>query len=1071
MPSPRVFTIPAAVPFLPTLAAALLDGRLVPGFAGARDPMALAAATLYLPTRRACRIARGALFDALGGRAAVLPRIVALGDIDEDEIAFSGAVDEPADALDDPGAGRIAEAVDLPPPLPALSRRLLLARLVLAWAQSPDLRPARPGDPPMVVDTPAAALAMADQLARLIDDMTTRGVPWSALDGLVPAEHDAYWGLTLRFLAVAREAWPEILTARGTIEPSARRDLLIAAEAARVAAMTDGPVIVAGSTGSMPATARFIATVARLPHGAVVLPGLDTALDAPSWDAIAPAAPTTVAGAVPAGAPPEPECGHPQFALHGLLALMGLDRGDVVRLGSPPAHDRAVLLSEALRPAATTDRWRARLTDPAVAAVIGSALAGLSVIEAATAEEEALAIAVVLREALEIPGRTAALATPDRALARRVAAALARWGVAAADSGGVPLAEAPAGVFARLAAETALGGVAPVPLLALLKHPLARLGCGEAEHARAVAALERAVLRGPRPRPGTAGLARAVASIGKALAALRAGEPSPLHRADPRAALPADAVADAAALVERLAAALAPLETLAAGRRPVSLRTLAAAHRDVVAALAAEADGLVTAFEEADGTALADVFESLAEEDAAEAVPVAADDYAELFSTVLADRVVRPAPTAGDSRLQILGLLEARLVTVDRLVLGGLAEGVWPPAPTSDPWLSRGMRHALGLDLPERRIGLSAHDFAQLAGSAPEVVLTRPAKLGGAPAGPSRFLQRLAAVAGPGWSEAVARGATWLAIARRLDRPEGSPRRVARPEPKPPRDARPLRLSVTEIEHWLRDPYTIYAKHILRLAPLDPVDLPPGVKDRGTAIHGAIAAFATAHAERLPDDPLAALLACGRDAFAALDDTPEARAFWWPRFVAIARWFVGFERERRAGLVALHPEIGGEIDIPLDGDRHFRLTARADRVERLADGRAALLDFKTGQPPSDKQVRLGLAPQLTLEAAMLRRGGFVAAGVPGGLSLAELTHVRLGGGEPAGEVCPIDFKTETADAAADRAFAKLTTLVHAFDDETMPYRSLVLSMWKARYGTYDDLARVKEWSAGEGDDA
>lgn len=379
--APRVFTIPAAVPFLPTLADALLDGRLVPGFSGRDDPLALASATLYLPTRRACRIAREALFDALGRGAAVLPRIVALGDIDEDEIAFSAANGGAA------GEGGLPEGLDLPPALSSLSRRLLLARLVLAWAKT--LRPRKPEEPPVVVDTPAAALAMADQLARLMDDMTTRAVPWDKLDTLVPAEHDEYWGLTLKFLAIARQAWPDILAERKTIEPAARRDRLIAAEAARVAARPEGPVIVAGSTGSMPATARFIATVARLPHGAVVLPGLDTLLDPESWAAI---------DGIPdcSGLAPEPECGHPQFALHGLLATMEIERGAVVPLGRPPAHDRAALLSEALRPAQTTHLWRQRLTAPDFMAAVAAGLPGLAVIEAANAEEEALAIAVVL---------------------------------------------------------------------------------------------------------------------------------------------------------------------------------------------------------------------------------------------------------------------------------------------------------------------------------------------------------------------------------------------------------------------------------------------------------------------------------------------------------------------------------------------------------------------------------------------------------------------------------------------------------------------------------------------------
>jgi ATP-dependent helicase/nuclease subunit B len=421
-------------------------------------------------------------------------------------------------------------------------------------------------------------------------------------------------------------------------------------------------------------------------------------------------------------------------------------------------------------------------------------------------------------------------------------------------------------------------------------------------------------------------------------------------------------------------------------------------------------------------------------------------------------------PGTPESRVRIYGPLEARLTTVDRVVIGGLVEGVWPPDPRSDPWLNRPMRHALGLDLPERRIGLSAHDFAQLTGAA-EVFLTRAAKVAGTPTVASRFLQRLAAVAGDAvWQAAVKRGDRYRALGRSLDEPKAAPRPVTCPEPRPPRAARPTRLSVTEIEHWLRDPYTIYAKHILKLPQLDQVDEPPGAADRGTAIHAAIGEFAKLYADRLPADPYGELIRIGRTHFAALEDYPEAKAFWWPRYERIAAWFVDFERQRHGKMAAAHVEVAGELTIPL-GDRTFRLTGRADRIERLADGRYAILDFKTGQVPSDTQVQIGVAPQLTLEGAMLRNGGF--AGITDA-SLAELVYVRLKGAEPAGEERAIGFDGASPDAAADTARARLTELVTRFEDETTPYRSLVLSMWSHRYGTYDDLARVKEWSLSGG---
>jgi ATP-dependent helicase/nuclease subunit B len=459
---------------------------------------------------------------------------------------------------------------------------------------------------------------------------------------------------------------------------------------------------------------------------------------------------------------------------------------------------------------------------------------------------------------------------------------------------------------------------------------------------------------------------------------------------------------------------------------------------------------------------LAEALDELAASEAAAGLSVLPSDYVELFSAALVDRVVRRPPQAG-VRVRIFGPLEARLTESDRVVLGGLAEGSWPPDPATDAWLNRPMRKQLGLDLPERRIGLSAHDFAQLLG-AREVILTRAAKIAGTPTVPSRFVQRLAAVAGEHWPAAIERGNVYLAWARALDRPEKVVS-APRPAPKPTRAARPSGLSVTDIEHWLRDPYTIYAKRILRLTPLDAVDAAPGAAERGTVIHAAVGVFTQRFAAGLPSDPEAELIALGRDYFAALEEFPEARAFWWPRFNRIARWFADWEAARRPAIAEIAAEIRGEIEIPL-GEGTFRLRGVADRIERRADGRYVILDYKTGSARTEKQVRTGLAPQLTLEAAMLRRGGFKP--IPAGGSVAELVYVSLKGGEPPGKQTTIIFEDGTPDSQAERALEKLTALARRFENEKEPYRSLVHPMWKTRYGDYDHLARVKEWSATGG---
>lgn len=1041
----RVFSVPISVPFLRTVVSSLLDGRLVDGFEARKEPARLADVTLYLPTRRAMRVVREIFLDDMKADAVVLPRIVALGDIDEDELAFADEGEQFSGAA----------PLDIPPRLGELERRLTLTQLVAAWAKRPVLSP-------LVVGGPASTLALAGDLARLIDDMVTRGVAWSALDGLIPDQLDQYWQHSLQFLHIARETWPNHLAEINRIEPAARRDLLIAAEAKRLTAHPHGPVIAAGSTGSMPATAKFLHAVASLPHGAVVLPGLDIDLDDDAWRSIGGVRDSLGKFAE------HPVSNHPQYAMHALLDRFGLKRSDVDILQPPAEGGRDLLASESMRPSAKTEIWHDRLKQPDVAAKIAGGMNNLAVVAAPNPEMEALAIAIAMREARHLD-KSAALVTPDRALARRVMAALTRWDLAFDDSGGDVLMETSAGTFARLAAEAATKGLEPPTLLAMLKHPLCRLGRLPGAWKAAIDGIELAVLRGTRPPAGTAGLSREFNRFRDELAKLWRSEVSALHKAEPRARLKAEDLDHIQALIDALQKALAPIESLASSK-PYDFAELAHRHREILIELSRDEQGIPLAFEEREGLALASAFDDLLRGGTTSGLMVPLPDYPDVFQTAFGDRAVRRRDKPG-ARLQIYGPLESRLMQADRVIVGGLIEGVWPPAPRIDPWLSRPMRHELGLDLPERRIGLSAHDFAQLLG-ADDVILTHSAKAGGAPAVASRFLHRLEAVAGEAqWKTAVCAGEKYVQFAAALDQPD-EVRPIKQPEPRPPRATRPLRMSVTAIEDWLRDPYTIYAKHILRLDALDPVDMPLSAADRGSAIHEALGEFTERYAARLPDDPASVLRTIGEKHFAPLMERPEARALWWPRFQRIARWFGEWETARRDVIEAITAETRGEISITLDHERSFRLSARADRIERRQGGAYAILDYKTGQPPSDKQVRLGLSPQLTLEAAILREGGF--PDIDAGASVSQLVYVRLSGNNPPGEERNVQLKVNKGDepippdTAAAEARAKLEALIRAFEDENQPYTSLNLPMWTNRYGTYDDLARIKEWSAAGG---
>ncbi|HYD66657.1 double-strand break repair protein AddB [Azospirillum sp.] len=988
----NVYTIPAGVPFVDTLAAGIA-ARL------GDDPLALAAATVLLPTRRACRSLREAFLRRSGGQPMLLPRLSPLGDIDADALSLT------AEEL--PG---LAGALDLPEAVSGLRRQLLLAKVILAAGGE------------FAATLPQSVRLGAD-LGRLVDQVQTERLDFAGLKALVPDDYAGHWQKTLDFLKIVTTLWPAILEQEAhAIDPAAHRNAVLETQA-RVWAQQPpaGPVIAAGSTGSIPATADLLAVVARMPNGALVLPGLDRDCDDETWDAIL------------------HDEAHPQHGLALLLKKLDLDRRAVRpwNEAEDPRAARARLIGEAMRPAATTESWRA------LEGLDDTALAGLTRIDAPHPEEEANAIALLMRHTLETPEKTAALVTPDRALARRVAMALKRWDVEVNDSAGRPLADTAAGTYLRLTAELAARRAHPLDLLALAKHPLAAGGRDPATFRTDARALERAVLRGPRPAEGFDGL----------VAALKAADPERFPFAEQRDYL--------IGWVEDLGTLARPFLELLAGTAP--LKDLVDAHVRFAEALARTSEewGDARLWRHDDGEAAASFIDELRRA-ADEFPPVPGPEYPALFEALMAGRAVRPR-FGLHPRLAILGPLEARLQHYDRMILGGLNEGTWPPEPAADPWMSRPMRKAFGLPSPERQVGLSAHDFAQACG-APEVVLTRAERVDGTPTVPSRWLLRLETVLKALRLEGRIdlEGEPWLAWARSLDEPDAV-QPVAPPEPRPPVVARPRRLSVTRVETWMRDPYAIYARHILRLSKLDPIAADPGAAERGQFIHQALDAFVKLHPNLLPENAVAELLELGRQSFGPLLDThPDVRAFWWPRFERIAAWFVALERERRHTVKPLATEVTGTLELQGPAGP-FTLTATADRIDRDAkENGLVIIDYKTGTPPSAREIELGFAPQLPLEAAIAEAGGFpdVTAGAVSGLAFW-----RLSGGDPAGEEKPV--KGDVATLAAE-ARAGLEELIRAFDDPATPYRSCPRPAMAPRYTDYAHLARVQEWSAGGG---
>ena len=1026
---PNLLTIAPGSPFLETLADALLDGRLVPGFAPRCDPLTLTSATIYLPTRRAIRALRTVFLDRLGTGAVLLPRLLALGEIDDEEEAFDA---------DMPG---------LLQPVGGLDRQIALTRLILQWSSA--IRKALlplPGaeEALLIPSSPGDAAGLAADLGKFLDGMQIDRVPPSALAILSESHaglYDQYWDLTVRFLEIATVHWPEHLAEIGRGDAVLLRNARLEMEAARLAVNpAAGPVIVAGSTGSIPATRDLIKAVAAHAHGAVVLPGLDLDLDLPGWTALG------QGDKVP---------GHPQAGLSSLLAAIGTDRDGVAVLGEPPSALalRAALVSQALRPAETTDLWADWRGNDAGATE--QAFAGVTLAEAAHEGEEALVAALALREALTMPGRTAALVTPNRQLAGRVVTELGRWGIAADDSAGRPLLGIPPGLFARLVLDAALNDFEPIALLALLKHPFSHLGMPRGMVRQAVMVLEIGALRGPHPAAGIAGLTGALAQGKTSLA-----DP---HCPAARLALSAEDWALAEALLQALDAALEPFAALLRTTKICPAAEFFAAHRLAVEATAAPIEGEESMlYADEPGQALEAFFGDLATVKPTD-LSLPAAEYPGLFAALIAGRSVRGGEPR-HPRIAIYGLLEARLLPVDRLVLAGLDESVWPPDVNSDPWLNRPMRAAVGLSAPEKRIGLAAHDFEQALGCA-DVVITRALKRGGSPTVPSRWLQRLGAFLGLAYEAMQERGKRYCTLARQLDQSEARPTALTAPKPRPPLALRPSRLSVTQIEDLVRDPYTIYARHILRLEPLDEIAMPPDAADRGTLIHEALRQFAGLCSDGVPPDALARFIAIGESLFANLADFPDVLAFWRPRFAAIAGFLVDWERERRARLAVVKTEIGGKITWQTVAGRSFTLAARADRIEVGNDGRVRLLDFKTGQAPTAKQIQRGLSPQIALEMAMLIEAGF--RDFPAAQDLEAPCIVKLGARRRDSKQIILNFEEASPLEVAQETLARVKMLIDRFENEWTPYASLLHPMFKGRrYGDYDHLARVREWSLG-----
>ena len=955
-PRPKVFSIPAHRSFADSLASGLIRKF-------GSGPLALAAGRILLPNGRAVRTMTEAFVRA-SGSGLVLPRLIAIGDPELDD-RIGGALD-PA-----------ASDATPPPAIDPLERQLALAGLIR-----------RPGE------SVAEAMRLAADLARVLDQLTVEEVAPSRLAAIAAdrPELAAHWQASLDRLQAILHFWPAELERRGVIDLAARRNRLLRAASERWRSNPpSGFTVAAGITTTAPAVAALLRTVAFLDDGMVVLPGLahPAAMPDEEWEALDP------------GDDERGEETHPQYHLKLLLERIGIARAEVEtwpragRSASPAARSRAV--TNAMVSARFSDKW-SRLAPPE------RRLPGVRAAEFADPAGEALGIAVAIREALETAGRTVALVTPDRTLATRVSGHLTRWGIAADDSAGKPLSQTAAGTLLLAAASLAAEDFAPVPLLALLKHPLS----GASDRLPWLADVRSCdlALRGPRPPGGLAGLDRHFAG-GKA---------------------------------ERAWARLrSRLETLDQRPAPCGLADLCERLTSFVSQLTAD-----RVWTGPDGRALAELIGKLQSPSGTAPLAMEPSEWVPVLRLLLDNVAVRP-PYGGHPRVAILGLIEARLQQADLMILGGLNEGVWPALASPDPWLAPKVRSLLGLPGLEFRIGLSAHDFASALG-APSVLVTRARRDSRSPTVASRLWLRLEAMTG-----GLPRDRRLEHFVQALDDP-GALHPVERPKPTPPAKDRPRDIWVTQVDRLKADPFAFYAKAMLRLKPLEPVDADQSAAWKGNAVHKVLEQWFN------EDECDPGRLIERARAFIAGDAIhPMLRALWQPRLLEAIEWVAAQERaNRERGRKPAAAEADGKCAIG-----EVTLHGRADRLDRLADGRVAIVDYKTGKPPAAKAIEAGFALQLGLLGLIAREGGFALEGMPGAHEYWSLARGREGYGK-----CDAPDKAVGPDDFVERAMRHFVGLAADYLTGDAPFTAKLHPAY-APYGDYDQLMRLDEWYGRE----
>ncbi len=953
---PQIYNIPASCSPVDILAAGLLEK-----YGG--NILGLTDVTVLLPNRRAARELRNAFVRLHGLNATLLPRIMPLGSVDEDGFFFSG------------------QELNLPPVISPAERLLIFIRLITA----------RPDNFRIEHISFAQACFLARELASMVDMAENEQLDFASLDKLVPEEYAAHWQNTLSFLKIITEFFPQILAERNLTDIGEYNVRLFKEQnAAWKKTPPAGEIIIAGTTATFPAMKELVKTVSELPHGSVYLSGLDKYLDEDSWQKL--------------------DETHPQFELKQLLDFLELSRSDIPDIAAPKNPEREKLLSEVMRPAATTDKWRELTTG----SFSDQAVKGLNFINCRDSREEALAVAAIMRHNLETPEKTTALITEDRNFARRVSNELLRWNIKADDSAGLPLAQTPLGIFLRLIAKVCDTDFDPLPLLSLYKHPFTCIGNDGFAVRSQIRDYEKNILRSRKNRNTVE--------------------------------------TDFVVRQKKLFSELSELMT----QPRAEFKDLLAAHIRLSETLAArpEKSGADVLWAGETGETAAALLSSLLE--AAETLGfVPQGQYCDLFEALLSGTTVR-SKYGSHPRLRILGPIEARLCSFDTIIISGLNESTMPGKASAGAWMSRPMKKDFGFPLPEKAIGVLAHDFCETA-CGKEVFLTRAERVEGTPMVKSRWWMRLETVLkASGFNFEEMQTSPYPDWSRQLDRTDKiTP--IAPPCPKPPLKFRPRELWANDIEKLIYDPYTIYASKILKLRKCDKIIPPLDAVDLGIVTHEILESFFKTYPQKLPENAEEILLSLSAESFDKNGINSEVRAFWWPRMQKIIKWILEIEKINRPEIKQTYCETKGTITFRAAGGT-FTLGAKADRIDKNKDGSLSIIDYKTGQAHTAKEMAVGYAPQLPIEGIIAEQGGF--DGIPAA-EVKKLSYWMLG----RKSVCT----EKNIKEVLDHNFSVIKELINLFDDENTGYITKPHPKYMLKHSDYRHLSRNDEWEVNDND--